>query len=178
MSRIGKKPIVMRPGVTCSILDGTVQVSNGSCHLVQNILSGLDVRIEDASIHVTPLNTLAQTSKNWGTMCRLIDNMVSGLSVGFEKKLTIEGTGYRVFIEGSRLKFQLGYSRDVWVDIPSSVQATSSKNTELNLKGYNTQVLGEFVSLICNLRPSDPYKGKGIHLEGAFIRRKESKKKK
>ena len=129
------------------------------------------------SIVITPLNETKDAKSVWGMTRTIINNMVLGVSEGYNKNLEINGVGYRAAIDGNILTLQLGYSHDIKLAIPEDLEVKCVKPTEISISGINKQRVGQFASEIRRLRKPEPYKGKGIKYQEEVIRRKEGKKK-
>jgi len=175
MSRIGKLPIKIPSGVTVEKKDGRINVQGPKGSLARPLMDGIDVSIESDTVLVTPLHGRSKSSEAHGLFRSLISNMVEGVSEGFEKTLEINGVGYRVAANGSKLSFSLGYSHPVEFDLPEGMTASIEKQTVLTLKTVSKEELGSVAAKIRGLRPPEPYKGKGIKYSNEKILRKAGK---
>jgi large subunit ribosomal protein L6 len=174
MSRIGKLPITIPSGVNVDVDDDFITVSGSKGNLKQFTMPGLKISIDDGQVVVSRENDEAQNRARHGLMRSLIYNMVTGVSQGFEKKLEINGVGYRVQPQGADLKFNLGFSHDVIYNVPSTVQIKVEQNT-ITVSGTDKQQVGQVAAEIRALKKPEPYKGKGIKYVGERIIRKSGK---
>lgn len=174
MSRIGKLPIEIPNGVTITVDDQAVKVSGPKGNLEQFRLPGINVEVQDNQVLVTRINDEAQYRARHGLMRTLISNMVIGVSQGFQKKLEINGVGYRVAMQGADLKLNLGFSHEVIYKVPTGVNAVVEQNT-ITVSGISKQQVGQTAAEIRTLKKPEPYKGKGIKYEGERIIRKAGK---
>ncbi|MES2336623.1 MAG: 50S ribosomal protein L6 [Pseudomonadota bacterium] len=177
MSRIGKKPVSVPAGVSASIEGKTLSVKGPKGTLTLAMRDEISYAIEDGSISVQPANATKQARAFWGMHRTLVQNLVTGVTDGFAKKLLITGVGYRASTSGRKLKLQLGYSHDVDLDVPEGVEVKTPDQTTVEISGNDKQAVGQFAAEIRRWRKPEPYKGKGIKYEGEFIFRKEGKKK-
>jgi large subunit ribosomal protein L6 len=174
MSRIGKMPIQIPSGVTVEIDNDSIAVNGPKGSLKQFTMPGIKVAIEDDQVIVTRGNDEAENRARHGLMRALVSNMVAGVSQGFEKKLEINGVGYRVQLQGADLKFNLGFSHDVIYNVPSTVQVKVEQNT-ITVSGSDKQQVGQVAAEIRALKKPEPYKGKGIKYADERIIRKSGK---
>jgi large subunit ribosomal protein L6 len=174
MSRIGKVPIQIPSGVTVEVANDFITVNGPKGSLRQFTMPGINVSVEDGRVHVGRANDEAENRARHGLMRSLVNNMVSGVSQGFEKKLEINGVGYRVQPQGADLKFNLGFSHDVIYKIPSTVQAKVEQNN-ITISGSDKQQVGQIAAEIRALKKPEPYKGKGIKYADERIIRKSGK---
>lgn len=175
MSRIGKLPVALPPGVEASIKDHTIMIKGPRGVLSQAIMSGVMVEIKDREIIVSVKEHSERLQRApWGLYQRLIANMVTGVTKGFEKQLEINGVGYRASIAGSKLTLAIGFSHPVEFQLPAGINATVEKNV-ITLSGADKQLVGEVAATIRRLRKPEPYKGKGIKYSAEIIRRKAGK---
>jgi large subunit ribosomal protein L6 len=174
MSRIGKLPITIPSGVNVEVEDDFITVSGSKGSLKQFTMPGLKISMDDGQVVVSRENDEAQNRARHGLMRSLIYNMVTGVSQGFEKKLEINGVGYRVQPQGADLKFNLGFSHDVIYNVPSTVQVKVEQNT-ITVSGTDKQQVGQVAAEIRALKKPEPYKGKGIKYVGERIIRKSGK---
>jgi large subunit ribosomal protein L6 len=177
MSRTGKKPIAVPAGVTASIEGGQLSVKGPKGTLALQLRDEINYTIEDGSILVKPANDTKAARAFWGMQRTLIQNLVTGVTEGFSKKLLITGVGYRANSQGKTLKLQLGYSHDVDFEIPEGIEIKTPDNTTVEISGIDKQKVGQVAAEIRRWRKPEPYKGKGIKYRGEFIFRKEGKKK-
>jgi large subunit ribosomal protein L6 len=174
MSRIGKLPITIPSGVTVEADNDFITVNGPKGSLKQFTMPGVTVAIDDGQVKVTRANDEAQNRARHGLMRSLVYNMVMGVSQGFEKKLEINGVGYRVAPQGADLKFNLGFSHDVIYNVPSTVQVKVEQNT-ITVTGSDKQQVGQVAAEIRALKKPEPYKGKGIKYSDERIIRKSGK---
>lgn len=174
MSRIGKLPINIPSGVTITVDPDFVTVAGPKGTLKQFTMPGVTVTVADNVATVTRDNDEAVNRAKHGLMRALINNMVTGVSKGFEKKLEINGVGYRVAAQGADLKFNLGFSHDVIYKLPQGVTATIEQN-KITVVGIDKQQVGQVAAEIRALKKPEPYKGKGIKYADERILRKSGK---
>lgn len=177
MSRTGKKPIPVPAGVTASVEGGIVSVKGPKGTLTMPASDDISYEMGDDTITVKPANDTKRAKAFWGMQRTLVQNLVTGVTEGFSKKLLITGVGYRANAQGRKLKLQLGYSHDVDLDVPEGVEVKTPDQTTVEISGNDKQAVGQFAAEIRRWRKPEPYKGKGIKYEGEFIFRKEGKKK-
>jgi large subunit ribosomal protein L6 len=177
MSRTGKKPIAAVSGVTVTVADRTVTAKGPKGELSLTLMDIVNVKQDDGAIVVEPANDSKEARAAWGTTRALINNMVLGVNKGFEKKLQIQGVGYRAAMQGKDLKLQLGFSHEVLFETPAGVTIAAPTQTEVLVTGADKQLVGQVAANIRSWRPPEPYKGKGVRYVGEYIARKEGKKK-
>ncbi len=175
MSRIGKQPITIPEGVEIKIDNGQISVKGPKGELKQDVNFQMDLVMEDKELKVKPKGKGKNFSAIWGLTRALIANMVKGVTEGFEKKLEIEGVGYKVVMEGEKLVLSLGLSHLVYVEAPEGIKISVEKNV-MTVTGIDKQLVGQITAKIRDLKKPEPYKGKGIHYVGEVIRRKAGKK--
>ena len=176
MSRLGKTPIALPKGVEikCS-KDGAVQIKGTKGTLNLNLPNGISFKIEDQFVLVERDEKLAPDNAVYGLYRSLLQNCVTGVTVGFEKRLTLIGVGYRAAVTGSKLDLQVGYSHPTAMEIPKNIQVTVDKGTLIIIKGIDKHGVGQFAAMVRSLKPPEPYKGKGIRYEEEYVRKKEGK---
>jgi len=178
MSRIGKKPIAIPSGVTATVESGTLTVKGPKGTLAMQLLDDLvKYEIAEGEIRVTPLTESQRSRAAWGMQRTNVQNLVTGVTEGFSKKLLISGVGYRAQAQGKNLKLQLGYSHDVNFAVPEGVDVKTPDQTTVEITGIDKQKVGQVAAEIRRWRKPEPYKGKGIKYDGEYIFRKEGKKK-
>ena len=177
MSRVGKKPVVVPAGVTAKVDGQTVAVKGGKGELSFVVPEDVAVTIDGSAIKVDPRSDSKRARAMWGMSRAMINNLVTGVSKGFERKLEITGVGYKAAVAGKNLQLSLGYSHDVNYPIPAGVTIVTPKATEIMIAGIDKRQIGQIAAEIRSLRPPEPYKGKGVKYAGEFIFRKEGKKK-
>ena len=177
MSRIGKKAVPVPSGVTANVEGQTVKVK-GPKGALQLVLHGdVIAKMESGAIKLDPRDETKRARSQWGTARTLINNLMAGVTKGFERKLEITGVGFRAAVQGKNLQLQLGYSHDVAYPIPEGIAIATPKPTEIVITGIDKQKVGQVAAEIRGYRPPEPYKGKGVKYEGEYIFRKEGKKK-
>lgn len=177
MSRIGKKPVPLPKGVTASVDGKLVKVKGPKGELSVKLVPQVDAKVEADGITVTPNLNMDQARQMWGLSRTLVNNLVVGVTTGFQQKLEINGVGYRAAVQGKNLNLQLGFSHDVAYPIPAGITITAEKPTQLTVAGIDKQLVGQVAAEIRNYRRPEPYKGKGVKYAEEHIRRKEGKKK-
>ncbi len=177
MSRVGKKPVVIPGGVTARIDGQSVAVKGAKGELKYTAPDAVSVKLESNAVHVTPLGQDKRSRALWGTARARVQNLVVGDTMGFEKKLEINGVGYKAALAGKNLQLSLGYSHDVIYPIPAGVSIVTPKPTEITIAGIDKRQVGQVAAEIRAYRGPEPYKGKGVKYAGEFIFRKEGKKK-
>ncbi len=177
MSRIAKMGVAVPAGVDVQLKEDqiTVKGSGGELKLAPNAL--VRISAEDGRLSFEPANESREASAMSGTMRQLVNNMVVGVSQGFEKKLTLSGVGFRAQAQGSRLNLQIGFSHPVNFEMPEGVTVATPTPTEIIVKGADRQVVGQLAANIRGARPPEPYKGKGIRYADERVVIKETKKK-
>ena len=177
MSRIGKKAVAVPAGVTVTIDGQTVTVKGPKGQLAWTVAEEIEVKQEGAELLLTKRVDTTRAQAMWGLSRTLVNNMVVGVTQGFEQTLELVGVGYRAAMKGNALSMQLGFSHDVDVPPPAGITFATPKQTEIKISGIDKQAVGEIASKIRRLRPPEPYKGKGVRYAGEKVRRKEGKKK-
>ena len=175
MSRIGRLPISVPAGVEVKIEDSLVSVKGPKGQLELTVASPITAAIEENTITVTRPNDERESRSLHGLTRTLIDNLIIGVTAGYEKKLEIVGTGYRVVAKGKDLEFALGFSHPVIIEAPEGITLAVESPTKLSVSGISKQQVGEVAANIRKLRKPDPYKGKGVRYAGEIIRRKVGK---
>ena len=174
MSRVGKLPIQIPSGVTITVDPDFVTVAGPKGTLQQFTMPGITVSQEDNHIIVTRANDEPKIRAKHGLMRALLNNMVTGVTSGFSKKLELNGVGYRVAMQGTGLKFSLGFSHEVIFNLPAGITAAVEQNV-ITVSGINRQQVGQVAAEIRALKKPEPYKGKGIKYVGEHIIRKSGK---
>jgi len=175
MSRIGKLPIAVPAGVTVSVADGLVRVNGPKGELAQRLAAGVSIVQEPGSMSVVRQDDQRQTVSNHGLTRALLNNMVIGVTKGFERRLDIIGVGFKSEVKGKSLNLSLGYSHQIEFPFPPGITIEVDKGTKIVVKGSDRQVVGETASKLIALRPPDSYKGKGVRNEGQHIKLKAGK---
>jgi large subunit ribosomal protein L6 len=177
MSRIGKKPVQVPAGITASV-DGqkvTAKGPKGELFFVAN--DEIKLELKDNAVSVTPVNDSKDARSKWGMSRTMIENIFKGVKDGFERKLEINGVGYRASLQGKNLQLALGFSHDVVYQTPEGITIAVPKPTEIIVTGINKQQVGQVAAEIREYRGPEPYKGKGVKYAEERIVRKEGKKK-
>ncbi|HCB76808.1 50S ribosomal protein L6 [Sphingomonas yantingensis] len=177
MSRIGKKPVTVPSGVTANIAGGELSVKGPKGTLTMPLADDIKYETVDGGISVQPANETKRARAFWGMQRTLVQNLITGVTEGFSKKLLITGVGYRANAQGKTLKLQLGYSHDVNFEIPEGIEIKTPDQTTVEISGIDKQKVGQVAAEIRRWRKPEPYKGKGIKYADEFIFRKEGKKK-
>jgi large subunit ribosomal protein L6 len=177
MSRVGKMPIAVPQGVDVAIKDDQISVkgAGGTLSLARNAL--VKVTSEGGKLTFVPADESREANAMSGTMRQLVNNMVVGVTKGFEKKLTLVGVGYRAAAQGAKLNLTVGFSHPVAKDMPAGITVATPAPTEIVIKGADRQRVGQIAAEIRAIRPPEPYKGKGIRYADEKITIKETKKK-
>lgn len=177
MSRVAKAPVIVQSGVEVSIngQEVTVKGKNGTLTRVFN--EAVEVVLAENELKALPREGFADAWAQAGTARALLNNMVHGVSVGFEKKLELNGVGYRAQAQGKKLNLTLGFSHPVVYEMPEGVSVETPSQTEIVVKCADKQLLGQVAANIRGYRPPEPYKGKGVRYSDEVVRRKEAKKK-
>ena len=177
MSRVADNPVKIVDGVTVDIEGQEVKVGGpkGSLSMILNAL--VDLKVEEGLVVLVPNGNDRKSEAMAGTTRALLQNMVLGVSEGFEKRLELQGVGYRAQAKGNQLSLQLGFSHPVDFKLPEGVSAETPSQTEIVISGNDKQQVGQVCAEIRGFRPPEPYKGKGIRYQGEYVRRKEAKKK-
>ncbi|MEY3953721.1 MAG: ribosomal protein [Pseudomonadota bacterium] len=177
MSRVGKMPVAVPAGVEVTMQADAISVkgSLGSLSVSQNAL--VKVTQESGALKFVPADESAEANAMSGTLRQLVNNMVVGVSKGFEKKLNLVGVGYRAAAQGNKLNLQVGYSHPVVFDMPAGIKVECPTQTEIVIKGADRQRVGQLAAEVRSVRPPEPYKGKGIRYADETVVIKETKKK-
>lgn len=177
MSRIGKRAVSVPSGVTANIDGQTVKVKGPKGALSFIVDDEVAVSMDKGAIRVDPRNDTKRARAMWGTSRTLINNLMIGVTKGFERRLEISGVGYRAAVQGKNLQLSLGYSHDVVYHIPDGITVATPKPTEIVISGLDRKKVGQVAAEIREYRPPEPYKGKGVKYADEYIFRKEGKKK-
>ena len=176
MSRVAKNPMIIPDGVNISVDDKNVTVKGSKGELYFLLSLSISLNINDNAITVSYDESNQKSVALAGTTRSIINNMIIGVSVGFEKKLELIGVGYRAKASGKLLELTLGFSHPVKYQLPDDVQVETPSQTEVVLKSHNKQILGQVAAEIRAFRPPEPYKGKGVRYADEQVKRKEAKK--
>ena len=177
MSRVGKRPVTVPSGVTATVEGQTVKMKGPKGTLSFVAHDDVEVKFEDGQVKFNPKVDTNRARAMYGTARAQVQNLVEGVTKGFEKKLEITGVGYRAAMQGKNLQLALGYSHDVVYAIPEGITIVVPKPTEITITGTDSQRVGQVAAEIRAYRPPEPYKGKGVKYANEFIFRKEGKKK-
>jgi large subunit ribosomal protein L6 len=177
MSRVGKKPVSIPSGVTANVSGKTISVKGPKGTLSLVVDDRVVVAMDKGEIKVDPKDESKEARALWGTTRANLNNIVTGVTQGFERRLEIVGVGYRAAVQGKNLQLALGYSHDVLYPIPEGIAVATPKPTEIVVSGIDKRKVGQVAAEIRAYRPPEPYKGKGVKYADEFIFRKEGKKK-
>ena len=175
MSRVGKNPVAIPSGVTVTVSDGAVTVKGPKGELKQSLVHGITASVEDGRVVFGRPDESKQSRSSHGLIRSLVNNMVTGVSKGFEKKLEVIGVGYRADVKGSKLVMNLGYSHPIEYDIPKGVAVSVDKQNVISIQGIDKQQVGQVAAEVRAFRRPDSYKGKGVRYQGEYIRLKTGK---
>ncbi|MDF1509215.1 50S ribosomal protein L6 [Robertmurraya sp. DFI.2.37] len=175
MSRVGKKPIEIPAGVTVTINGNVVTVKGPKGELSRSFSPDMEIKMEENVINVVRPSESKEHRTIHGTTRALLANMVEGVSKGFERSLELIGVGYRAQKQGKKLVLNVGYSHPVEIEPEEGLEIEVPSNTKVTVKGINKERVGALAANIRDVRPPEPYKGKGIRYEGEYVRRKEGK---
>ena len=177
MSRVASNPVALPSGVEVKLADSQIEVKGGKGSLSMELNPVVEVNQEGSTITFAAKNSTKFSKAMSGTTRALVNNMVQGVSAGFEKKLQLIGVGYRVQVQGQKLNLSLGFSHPVVYELPQGIKAEAPSQTDIVLTGVDKQQLGQVAAEIRAFRPPEPYKGKGVRYADEYVRRKEAKKK-
>lgn len=177
MSRVGKMPIAVPQGVDVQITADQITVKGANGTLARSLNPLVTIAKDGAQLKLAPAKDSVEANAMSGTMRALINNMVNGVSKGFEKKLTLVGVGFRAQAQGTKLNLQIGFSHPVAKEMPAGIKVECPTQTEILIKGADRQVVGQVAAEVRAIRPPEPYKGKGIRYADERVVLKETKKK-
>jgi large subunit ribosomal protein L6 len=177
MSRVAKAPITIPSGVEVKVDGSAMTVKGSGGQLSHSIHKDVEIEVTDNIIQIKWDGTVKKANAQAGTVRASVNNMIIGVSKGFEKKLTLIGVGYRAQIKGNKLTLALGFSNPIEYKVPEGVAVEAVSQTELIVKGSDKQKVGQVASEIRAFRPPEPYKGKGVRYTDEYVARKEAKKK-
>ncbi len=175
MSRVGKKPIEIPAGVTVTLDNNNVTVKGPKGELSRTFHADIEIKVEDNVINISRPSDAKEHRALHGTTRAVLANMVEGVSKGFERTLELVGVGYRASKQGNKLVLSVGYSHPVEIEPEAGLEVEVPANTKVIVKGTDKERVGALAANIRDVRPPEPYKGKGIRYEGEFVRRKEGK---
>lgn len=177
MSRVAKNPIDLPKGVEVSLKGQALSVKGGKGTLTLDVDSSVEVKQEENQLVFAARDGAKASRAMSGTTRALVNNMVQGVSAGFERKLELQGVGYRAKVNGNTVNLTLGFSHPIDYELPAGVSAEAPSQTEVILRGIDKQQIGQVAAEIRAFRPPEPYKGKGVRYSGEVVHRKEAKKK-
>jgi large subunit ribosomal protein L6 len=177
MSRIGKKPVSVPSGVTANVEGQTVKIKGPKGALQVLLHDDVEVAMEKGAVKITPRAETKRAQAMWGLSRTQVANLIAGVTQGFERRLEINGVGYRAAVQGKNLQLQLGYSHEINYPIPEGIAIATPRPVEIIITGIDRQKVGQVAAEIRGFRPPEPYKGKGVKYAGEYIFRKEGKKK-
>lgn len=175
MSRVGKKPIEIPAGVTVTLDNNNVTVKGPKGELTRAFHADIEIKVEDNIINISRPSEAKEHRALHGTTRAVLANMVEGVSKGFERSLELVGVGYRASKQGNKLVLSVGYSHPVEIEAEAGLEIEVPANTKVIIRGTDKERVGALAANIRDVRPPEPYKGKGIRYEGEFVRRKEGK---
>jgi large subunit ribosomal protein L6 len=176
MSRIGKLPIPVLDKATVAVDGQTVRAEGPKGKLEKTFDRAVKIELADGEIRVSPADGSRHAKAMYGTARSIINNMVVGVVEGYKKQLELKGVGFRGALKGNLLDMSLGKSHPCVVEIPEGITVTVVENTKITVEGADKQMVGEITASIFAFYPAEPYKGKGVHIVGQYVRRKEGKK--
>tara|TARA_B100001093_G_scaffold204210_1_gene196298 strand:- start:1422 stop:1958 length:537 start_codon:yes stop_codon:yes gene_type:complete len=176
MSRIGKLPIPIPEKAKVSVDGHTISVEGPKGSLKKSFDNSVKIELLENEVRVSPISESRHAKAMYGTVRSIINGMVVGVVEGYTKKLQIKGVGFRAVLKGNILDLALGYSHPCELVIPEGIKVTVAENTKLTVEGADKQMVGQITAEIFAFFPAEPYKGKGVHIEGKYVRRKEGKK--
>lgn len=175
MSRLGKSPIELPKGVEVQLANGVLNVKGPKGTLNLDLPKGISLKIDGDLAFVEKDEAIEMPKSSHGLYRASINNLIIGVSKGFEKRLSLIGVGYRANVQGQMLDLQLGYSHPTQIEIPNSVKILVEKSVLIIITGIDKQAVGQFAAAVRAMRPPEPYKGKGIRYEGEYVRKKAGK---
>jgi large subunit ribosomal protein L6 len=177
MSRIAKHPIKLPQGVEAKLQGKKLSIKGKKGELHLTVSNDIGAEIKDGAITLRKITESRQAANMWGTTASLVRGMIKGVTDGYQKRLIIEGVGFRAALQGKDLVLQIGYSHEVKYKVPQGIEIKVPKQTEIEVYGIDKQKVGQVAAELYLMKRPEPYKGKGINYEGRRIRRKEGKKK-
>lgn len=175
MSRLGKQPIVLPAGVSATFADGVLTVKGSRGELSRSFTKEVTLSVADNAITLAPAKETGTALALWGTYAAHVHNMIAGVTEGFQKKLQVEGVGYRAEMKGDALSVVVGFSHPVLLKIPAGLTVSVEKNV-ITVAGNDKDAVGQFAAVIRDVKKPEPYKGKGIRYEGEYVLRKQGKR--
>ncbi|MDH3643601.1 MAG: 50S ribosomal protein L6 [Gammaproteobacteria bacterium] len=177
MSRVANNPVAVPTGVDVKLSGQRIDIKGSKGELGMDVHGHVEVVQEDGALRFAPRSTDKQAQALAGTTRALVSNMVTGVTQGFERRLLLQGVGYRAQAQGKKLNLQLGFSHPVEYDLPEGIAVETPSQTEIVISGVSKQLVGQVSAEIRAFRPPEPYKGKGVRYSDERVRRKEAKKK-
>ncbi len=177
MSRVANSPVTLPSGVEVKLNGQDLSVKGSKGELQLSVHEVVELKQEEGLLRVAPRSSDRGSRAMAGTMRAVVQNMVTGVSTGFERRLELQGVGYRAQAKGKTLTLQLGFSHPVEYALPEGIEAQTPSQTEIVISGIDKQQVGQVCAEIRGFRPPEPYKGKGVRYQGEYVRRKEAKKK-
>ena len=175
MSRLAKKPMLLPKGVDLTISKGNVSIKGPKGTLSLDLPEGIELTKEDNKVNISAIESVQLEKAMLGLHRSLIQNAITGVVQGFEKKLQLIGVGYRAAIKGTKLDLQLGFSHPCEIEIPSQLKVDIEKSTMITIAGIDKKLVGHFAAIVRGVKPPEPYKGKGIRYIDEFVRKKAGK---
>ena len=175
MSRIGKMPVAVPAGVTVAVKGKSVSVKGGKGELTFDLKGGIEVAVEENQVVVSRADDSKASKSMHGTTRSIINNMIEGVTNGYQKELEIQGVGYKAVLKGSSVILSLGFSHEIDYPIPEGILLECPTQTDVKISGIDKQLVGQVAARIRSFSPAEPYKGKGVRYKGEQIRRKEGK---
>ena len=175
MSRLGKTPIALPDKVEVKTADGKIHVKGPKGNLTFPLTPGITIQVEGNLIQVIKDEKVELPKTTHGLHRAMINNLVIGVSKGFERKLSLIGVGYRAAVQGNKLDLQLGFSHPTQLPIPAGLTVTVDKSVSITISGIDKHLVGQFAAAVRGMKPPEPYKGKGIRYEGEYVRKKAGK---
>lgn len=175
MSKIGKNPIPIPEKTDVSVANGTITVKGPLGAVSRAYVSEVAVAVESGTVVVTPKSNSKFSRSLWGTTASHVQNMIKGVHSKYEKKLELQGVGYKVELQGTNLKLSVGFSHPVIVPVPPGVTIVVEKNL-MTISGVDKDMVGQFAANVRAIKKPEPYKGKGIRYQGEYVREKQGKK--
>ncbi len=175
MSRIGRKPVLLPKGIKIEKKGGAIKVVGPKGELSAVVPQSVSIEVKDDQIHVARSSDVKQQRALHGTWRALLNNMVKGVSEGFQRKLEIVGVGYKAEVKGKKIQLALGYSHPILFLPPNGIKIEIPQPTSIVISGVDKQLVGQVAAKLRSFRPPEPYKGKGVKYEGEYIRRKAGK---
>ena len=175
MSRIGSIPVTIPEGVSIDVAGKVMKIKGPKGELEQELTGGITAQVDDGTLRLVRADDEAQSRALHGLYRALAQNMVEGVTKGYERRLEVVGVSYQAAVEGERLRLQVGFSHPVYVKIPANLKVTTPTHTQIVVQGIDKQAVGQFAATVRRARPPEPYKGKGVRYQGEQIIQKAGK---